>query len=155
MSFRCSAGRSRKRRRKILDEHARLRGRLVELAIDLDLHCLKPDVVSAFVDELRSHAAREELLLYPWAARQLGNVVGAHLRRALSVSKRKTRPPPRQKRRGGSIRTVRRSASPSDTSWFTKSGGVHSLGRDDLGRRGESHRLQYPSLGRSRKCEHR
>ena len=74
--------------REILEEHARLRGRLTELAIDLDLHCLKPERISAFVDELRAHAAREELLLYPWAARQLGNVVGAHLRRALSVSKR-------------------------------------------------------------------
>ena len=72
--------------RAILEEHARLRGRLTELAIDLDLHCLKPERISAFVDELRSHAAREELLLYPWAARHLGNVVGAHLRRALSVS---------------------------------------------------------------------
>jgi len=81
-------GRSKpKEAQEILDEHARLRGRLVELAIDLDLHCLKPDVVSTFVDELRSHVAREELLLYPWAARQLGNVVGAHLRRALSASR--------------------------------------------------------------------
>ena len=73
--------------REILAEHARLRGRLVELAIDLDLHCLKSDTVSALVGELRSHAAREELLLYPWAARQLGNVVGAHLRRALAKGK--------------------------------------------------------------------
>ena len=74
-----------KEAREILDEHERLRGRLVELAIDLDLHCLKPESVRSFVEELRSHAAREELLLYPWAARHLGNVVGAHLRRALSV----------------------------------------------------------------------
>ncbi len=73
--------------RDILAEHARVRGRLVELAIDLDLHCLTFDTVSAFVGELRSHAAREELLLYPWAARQLGNVVGAHLRRALAEGK--------------------------------------------------------------------
>ena len=71
--------------REILDEHARIRERLVTMAIDLDLHCLKPEQVKSFVDELRAHAAREELLLYPWAARQLGKVVGAHLRRALAV----------------------------------------------------------------------
>ncbi len=71
--------------REILEAHARIRERLITLAIDLDLHCLKPDQVRSFVDELRAHAAREELLLYPWAARQLGKVVGAHLRRALAV----------------------------------------------------------------------
>lgn len=73
--------------REILDQHARIRERLLTLAIDLDLHSLKPEQVRTFVNELRSHAAREELVLYPWAARQLGKVVGAHLRRALSVSK--------------------------------------------------------------------
>ncbi len=72
-----------KEARRILDEHARIRDRLVMLAIDLDLHCLKPEQVKGFVDELRAHAAGEELVLYPWAERQLGKVVGAHLRRAL------------------------------------------------------------------------
>ncbi len=76
-----------KEAREILDVHARIRGRLVALAIDLDLHCLKLEQVKSFVDELRAHAAREELVLYPWAARQLGKVVGAHLRRALAVDK--------------------------------------------------------------------
>lgn len=71
--------------REILDAHTRIRERLITLAIDLDLYCLKPEQVRSFVDELRAHAAREELLLYPWAARQLGKVVGAHLRRALAV----------------------------------------------------------------------
>ena len=74
-----------KEAQELLDEHERIRGRLTELAIDLDLHCLKPESVSTLVEELRSHAIREELLFYPWAARQLGKVVGAHLRRALSV----------------------------------------------------------------------
>jgi polyisoprenoid-binding protein YceI len=74
-----------KEARDILDQHAQIRERLLALAIDLDLHCLNPDQVKSFVDELRAHAAREELVLYPWAARQLGKVVGAHLRRALAV----------------------------------------------------------------------
>jgi polyisoprenoid-binding protein YceI len=71
---------------EILDQHARIRERLLTLAIDLDLHSLKPEQLKSFVDELRSHAAREELVLYPWAARQLGKVAGAHLRRALADS---------------------------------------------------------------------
>ena len=73
-----------KEARELLDEHARLRGRLVELAIDLDLHCLTPETIGAFVDELRAHAAREEQLFYPWAAQHLGQVVGTHLRQTLS-----------------------------------------------------------------------
>jgi len=73
-----------KEARELLDEHARLRARLVELAIDLDLHCLTPETISAFVDELRAHAAREEQLFYPWAAQHLGQIVGTHLRQTLS-----------------------------------------------------------------------
>jgi len=69
--------------KELLDEHARIRERLLALAIDLDLHSLRPEEVKVFLGELRAHAAREELLLYPWAERQLGKVVGAHLRRAL------------------------------------------------------------------------
>ncbi|HVY41334.1 MAG TPA: YceI family protein [Polyangia bacterium] len=60
----------------ILEGHARIRERLLQLAIDLDLHCLRPDRVKGFVDELRAHAAREERVLYPWAARQLSKIVG-------------------------------------------------------------------------------
>jgi polyisoprenoid-binding protein YceI/hemerythrin superfamily protein len=72
---------------ELLDEHARIRERAMALAIDLDLHCLQPEQVKTFVDELRAHAAREELVLYPWATRQLGKVVGTHLRHALAVGK--------------------------------------------------------------------
>jgi hemerythrin-like domain-containing protein len=54
--------------RAILDEHARIRSSLVEMGIDLDLHCLRADRVEAFVALLRAHARREEAVLYPWAS---------------------------------------------------------------------------------------
>ncbi|HVV48230.1 MAG TPA: YceI family protein [Polyangia bacterium] len=73
--------------RELLDQHVRIREHLLTQAIDLDLHSLRPEQVRDFIGELRTHAAREELLLYPWAARQLGKVTGAHLRRALAAGK--------------------------------------------------------------------
>jgi polyisoprenoid-binding protein YceI len=73
---------------ELLDQHAHIRERLLALAIDLDLHSLAPELVKSFVAELRSHAVREERVLYPWAARQLGKLVGGHLRRALADGQR-------------------------------------------------------------------
>jgi hemerythrin-like domain-containing protein len=55
--------------RSIRDEHATIRAGLVELGIDLDLHCLRAQRVEAFTELLRAHAKREEVLLYPWASR--------------------------------------------------------------------------------------
>jgi hemerythrin-like domain-containing protein len=52
----------------IRQEHARIRAGLTELGIDLDLHCLRAERVESFIDLLRSHARREEALLYPWAS---------------------------------------------------------------------------------------
>jgi hemerythrin superfamily protein len=58
--------------RALRDEHARIRAGLVEMGVDLDLHCLRADRVEAFVNLLRAHARREESLFYPWAARRGG-----------------------------------------------------------------------------------
>lgn len=52
----------------IREEHARIRAALLEMGIDLDLHCLRAERVEAFVALLRAHARREEALLYPWAS---------------------------------------------------------------------------------------
>jgi hypothetical protein len=54
--------------RALRDEHAHIRAGLVEMGVDLDLHCLRAERVEAFVDLLRAHARREESLFYPWAA---------------------------------------------------------------------------------------
>jgi len=52
--------------RGLLDDHARIRSMLTELAIDLDVHRLRPDRIRALVAELDEHARREIALLYPW-----------------------------------------------------------------------------------------
>lgn len=51
----------------LLAEHAQIRDKLLELGVDLDLHCLRAERVAAFVDALRAHARREEGMFYPWA----------------------------------------------------------------------------------------
>jgi len=68
---------------EIIAEHKRVRAALTQLGIDLDLHSLQPEQVRAFVEQLRVHVAREETLLYPWAARQLGADARTRLRHAL------------------------------------------------------------------------
>jgi hemerythrin-like domain-containing protein len=49
-------------------EHARLRGEALALGIRADLHHLRAEAVRLFIADLRSHAAHEERVLYPWAA---------------------------------------------------------------------------------------
>jgi hemerythrin superfamily protein len=55
----------------LLDDHARIRDKLLELGVDLDLHCLRAERVDAFVEVLRAHAHREEHMFYPWVDGQL------------------------------------------------------------------------------------
>lgn len=55
----------------LYDDHARIRGQLLQLGVDLDLHCLPAGRVEAFVAVLRAHAHREENVFYPWVDRQL------------------------------------------------------------------------------------
>jgi hemerythrin superfamily protein len=51
----------------LLSDHAGIRASLIELGIDLDLHCLRAERVAMFVEALRGHAKREEGMFYPWA----------------------------------------------------------------------------------------
>jgi hemerythrin-like domain-containing protein len=55
----------------LYDDHARIRVQLLQLGLDLDLHCLSVDRVEAFIEALRAHAHREENVFYPWVDRQL------------------------------------------------------------------------------------
>jgi len=55
--------------RILLDDHALIRAKLLELGVDLDLHCLRAERVEAFVEALRAHAGREESMFYPWVDR--------------------------------------------------------------------------------------
>jgi len=56
----------------LLDEHADIRIKLLQLGVDLDLHCLRAERIEAFVEAMRAHAHREENIFYPWVDRQLG-----------------------------------------------------------------------------------
>jgi len=55
----------------LLDDHTRIRNKLLELGVDLDLHCLGAERVDAFIEILRAHAHREEHMFYPWVDGQL------------------------------------------------------------------------------------
>ncbi len=52
-------------------EHQELRRDVAELGVAVDLHRASEPVAKAFFDRLRAHAAREDVLLYRWADRQL------------------------------------------------------------------------------------
>ena len=71
--------------RILLEEHGQIRARLVEMGVHLDLHCLGRDRILAFADLLRSHARREDALLYPWASQHIGLISEASVGRALAV----------------------------------------------------------------------
>jgi iron-sulfur cluster repair protein YtfE (RIC family) len=58
--------------RVLLEEHARMRVTVLQLGVELDLHCLRAERVEAFVESLHAHALREENIFYPWVDRQLG-----------------------------------------------------------------------------------
>jgi hypothetical protein len=53
------------------DEHARIRRRLDDLGIALELHSLRAEMIDDFIDLLYRHAVREERALYAWSERAL------------------------------------------------------------------------------------
>jgi hemerythrin-like domain-containing protein len=57
--------------RALRAEHDVIRERLFELGLALDLHQLRSPAIEEFAARLRTHALREDLVLYPWAERQL------------------------------------------------------------------------------------
>ncbi len=64
--------------RELLADHAQIRELLLELGVAMDLHALRYEHSKEFIRVLRSHAAREDNLLYHWADTRLD----AHLRAA-------------------------------------------------------------------------
>lgn len=79
----------------LLKEHESIRGRLADLGPGVDLHVVRSEVVRAFIDELRAHAAREDRTLYAWGDAHVSPAERASLlgtlkrsvRRALAESK--------------------------------------------------------------------
>jgi hemerythrin-like domain-containing protein len=56
---------------EIRAEHVRLRALLRRLDVEVDLHEVRVRTIRELIATLREHAHREEVLMYPWAARQL------------------------------------------------------------------------------------
>jgi iron-sulfur cluster repair protein YtfE (RIC family) len=53
---------------RLREEHAKVRALLADLGVRLELHAVKEEHVQGVIELLRSHAAREDALLYRWAA---------------------------------------------------------------------------------------
>jgi hemerythrin-like domain-containing protein len=70
----------------LMREHAEIRKQLSQLGIALDLHLTRAEAVAELVRLLRSHAKREDALMYRWAQQQLRGAARssllAELRRA-------------------------------------------------------------------------
>ena len=66
----------------LLLEHEQIRSRLSELGIGLDLHLTRADVMAVFLHLLRTHARREDALLYRWAARKTPHLEPAEVGQA-------------------------------------------------------------------------
>jgi hemerythrin-like domain-containing protein len=57
--------------RALLREHGQIREYLLEFGVEIDLHVIRFKRSGEFIEALRSHARREEQLLYQWADKKL------------------------------------------------------------------------------------
>ena len=74
--------------RTLLDDHARMRAQLTDLGLELELGDASIERAQGFMIDLREHAAREDAVLYPWAARGLDALAWERFRFALSGEQR-------------------------------------------------------------------
>ena len=51
----------------LAEDHRRIRARLSELDVGVDLHLVRANIVAELVEMLRAHARREDAWLYRWA----------------------------------------------------------------------------------------
>lgn len=69
----------------LAEDHRRIRARLAELGVGVDLHLTRASWVNDFVDSLRAHAQREDALLYRWAAEPTARIDTRAVLRRLSA----------------------------------------------------------------------
>jgi hemerythrin-like domain-containing protein len=69
--------------KRLRDDHRRIRMRVEELGIGVDLHATRIGAIRELVQMLRTHAAREDALLYRWADREFSDPA---VRAQLSIS---------------------------------------------------------------------
>jgi hypothetical protein len=51
----------------IRNEHASIRARLYEIAVEVELHAIRAVTIEGIVEALRAHALHEDSGMYPWA----------------------------------------------------------------------------------------
>jgi hemerythrin-like domain-containing protein len=68
-------------------EHDEIRMKLAELGPGVDLHEIRAETVSDFVEQLRRHANREDALAYRWAEHHLPSSERAILRTRLGTAR--------------------------------------------------------------------
>lgn len=79
--------------KRLSDDHRWIRARVEELAIGVDLHATRVGVIRELVQKLRSHASRENALLYRWADRMFSDPA-AHARLGTMFSHERSPIPP-------------------------------------------------------------
>jgi len=72
----------------ILAEHADIRVALLDMGLNIDLHCLALEQLETFVGRLKAHARREEAVFYPWAAKHVSPAGWRSIRRGLGLGAR-------------------------------------------------------------------
>lgn len=65
----------------LLRQHGRIRERLLELGVAVELHHLRAHMLDEFALMLQAHAEREERLMYTWAAALLDDRISEPVRR--------------------------------------------------------------------------
>ena len=64
-------------------EHEKIRAKLLDLGVAVDLHVIRQDVAADFVRALREHAHREDSMMYRWAEQHLESAVRTAIVRRL------------------------------------------------------------------------
>lgn len=71
----------------LLAEHGQIRSKLAELGVGVDLHEIRVQTVSDFIEQLRRHASREEALAYRWAQQNVPAEQQDDVRKALAAAR--------------------------------------------------------------------
>jgi hypothetical protein len=71
----------------LLKEHEDIRAKLAELGVGVDLHEIRVQTVSDFVEQLRRHARREDALAYRWAQQNVPAAQQTEIRSALDAAR--------------------------------------------------------------------
>lgn len=72
---------------ELLAEHERIRAQLAEFGVGVDLHQIRVQTVSDFIEQLRRHASRENELAYRWAQENVPAAQQDALRSAIAAGR--------------------------------------------------------------------